>query len=300
MAYHEIRKENGKKKNYLIENKRVNGKFKKKSKFIGYGVIPKKELLRIKEKFQDELIKSKKYKFLSKTQIDKLESLRKDYNKKLKNVDKENFNEVFSTELTYNSNAIEGNTLSLQETSLVINDGILPEGKTLREVNEVKNHLEAINFILGYKGDLNELFILKIHKLILKDIFPRFTGVYRDRNVRIAGSTIKLPDHNKIPSLMKNLIYWYKENKNKLHPYELAILFSMKFVTIHPFIDGNGRVSRLLMNFLLGKFKYPWINIKFRSRAKYLLAVRKANDNNYKKIIEFCIKELEKNIEELF
>ncbi|MBI2671681.1 Fic family protein, partial [Candidatus Woesearchaeota archaeon] len=158
--------------------------------------------------------------------------------------------------------------------------------------------MEALNFIKIYKGDLNEEFILKIHSLILKNISERFAGKYRETNVRIFGSDVKLPNYFLVPQLMKNLIYWYKKNKKNYHPIEMAILISMKLVTIHPFVDGNGRVFRLIMNFLLNKKKYPWINIYNKQRQRYLLAVRKANDEHYDLIFPFLIDTLKENLKD--
>lgn len=295
MVYHEKRKLNGKIANYLVQNQRTGGKFKKKSKFIGYGKLSKRKINLVKEEFEKELKKDFSEN-LNETQINKIENLKKIYFEKIKKFDRENFDEVFFTELTYDSNAIEGSTLSLSDTSLVINDGLAPKGKTLREINEAKNHIEAIKFVKSYDGAMNEIFILKLHRIILKNISDRFAGVYRNRNVRIRGSDVKLPSHEKVPQLMKNLIYWYNQNKTRMHAFELAVVFSVKFVTIHPFVDGNGRVSRLLMNFILGKFGYPWINIRFRNRKKYLDAVRKGNDEKYESIIRFAIKQLEENM----
>lgn len=299
MVYHEARKIDGKIANYLIRNKRVGTKFKKTSRFVGYGNLSKQKISLMKNKFEKELNEKKESKNLTKVQIKKIENLRKTYFDMLKKFDQDNFNEYFFTELTYDSNAIEGSTLSLSDTSLVINEGIAPEGKTLREINEAKNHLEAIKFVKDYKGDLNELFILKLHKIILDKISSRFAGIYRSRNVRIKGSDIKLPSFDKVPQLMKNLLHWYKKNKTTLHPFELSIIFSIKFVTIHPFVDGNGRVSRLLMNFIMEKFHYPWINIKFKSRRKYLEAVREGNDERYEDIISFAINQLEENVKNM-
>ncbi|MDA3836861.1 MAG: Fic family protein [Nanoarchaeota archaeon] len=300
MVYHEVREANGKMANYLIQNKRVNGKFKKTAKFVGYGEISKSRISKLKESFEEYLRRETLYKNLTKEQVERVDELSKIYLKGKKRYDKRNFDESFFTELTYDSNAIEGSTLTLQETSLVINDGIVPKGKSVREIYEAKNHLEAIIFIQEHEGALNELFILKLHKLILKEIFSRYAGVYRDRNVRIQGSSVKLPNYDKVPQLMKNLIYWYNKNKKTAHPFELAIIFSMKFVTIHPFIDGNGRVSRLLMNFILNRFNQPWINIRFRNREEYIGAVELGNKEKYEKMIEFSIEQLEENIRDLF
>ena len=129
----------------------------------------------------------------------------------------EKFENSFFTELTYDSNAIEGNSLSLEETSLVVNENIVPEGKTLREIYEAKNHIKALEFLKEYKGDLNENLILKIHSIILNNVSERFAGKYRKSSVRIAGSTFKPAIPEKVPQLIGNLIYWYKKNKNKYH-----------------------------------------------------------------------------------
>jgi len=301
MVYHEIRKVNGKKQNYLVHSQRSGEKINKKSKFIGYGRISQKEIERQKEKFLLEIIAGKKSDYLRKDQLILIEKLKQRYNTKIRKLRKEELTQLeksFFTELTYNSNAIEGNTLSLEETSLIINEGLTPEGKTLREIHEARNHKEAIEFLRNFKGDFSEEFILKIHSIILKGISQRFSGKYRRTNVKIFGSGIKLPRYQIVPQLVKNLVYWYKKNKSKHSQFELAILVSMKFVTIHPFVDGNGRVSRLIMNFLLNRKDYPWINIYNKQRAKYLSAVRKANNEDYSEIFPFLVQTLKENLED--
>jgi len=300
MVYHEIRNINGIKKNYLVKNSRSNGRFIKKSKFIGNGDIPKKKIEELKKEYEKELFLSNEYEFLTKEQVNEIEDAKQIYNKKIKELNKEEyekFENSFFTELTYNSNSIEGNSMSLEETNLVVNENIAPEGKTLREINEAKNHIKALEFIKNYKGDFSEEFVLKLHSIILKDISERFAGCYRQTQVRIFGSDVKFPSSEKVPQLIKNLIYWYKKNKKKYHQFELATLVSMKFVTIHPFIDGNGRVSRLIMNFLLQKKNYPWINIYTKQREQYIKGVRQANNENYSLIIPFLLKSLKENLE---
>lgn len=300
MVYHEIREVNGKKQNYLIFIRREKGKLLKKSKFIGLGSISKEKIEQLKEEFEIEILCGRASENLSKEQILEIENLKKVYNEKVSSLSKEEFEifaNTFFTELTYDSNAIEGSSLSLEDTNLIVNEGLVPEGKTLREINEAKNHMEAIKFLESYKGDLTEIFILKLHSIILKDISEKFAGRYRENPVRIFKSDVKFPDYEKVPQLVGNLIYWYKMNKSKMHPFELAVVFSMKLVSIHPFVDGNGRISRLVMNFLLKKKDYPWINIYMKQRAEYLKAVRKANDNQHKSILEFSIQSLKENLE---
>jgi len=300
MVYHEQRKANGKIQNYLVRNKRKGDSWEKKSKFIGYGKIPQTKIEKLKKEFEKEISINQKYEYLTKEQISKIENLREIYFQKINSLNKEEFEkfeESFFTELTYDSNAIEGSSLSLEETDLILNEGIVPEGKLIREIHEAQNHKKAIEFIQNHKGNLNELFILKLHSIILKNISERFAGNYRKTNVRIFGSNVKLPQAEKVPQLIRNLIYWYNKNKRNYHAFELAVLFSMKFVTIHPFIDGNGRVSRLLMNFIFKKNKYPWVNIYKKNRQNYLKAVRKANDEDYSLIFPFLIETLKENLE---
>ena len=299
MVYHEIRKVNGKIQNYLVFTKREGNKIIKKSKFVGSGSMPKKQIEKLKWEFEEDMLSNISSENLSKEQLAEIEKLKHLYNKKINSLSKEEFEKfenTFFTELTYDSNAIEGSSLSLEDTNLIINEGLAPKGKTLREINEVKNHIEAIRFMDSYKGDLSEQFILKLHSIILNNVSERFAGRYRETTVRIFKSDVSFPDSIKVPQLVGNLVYWYKLNKNKMHPFELAVIFSVKLVSIHPFIDGNGRVSRLIMNFILKKKGYPWINIYMKQRAEYLHAVRLANDGKYKLILEFCIIILKENL----
>ncbi len=301
MVYHEVRKIKGENKHYLIHNARKKGKWVKRARYIGVGNISGRDINEEKRKFEKEIMVGKQYKYLKNEEINHIEDLKEQYNEKINSMQREEykkFQKSFFTELTYDSNAIEGSSLSLQETSLIINEGLVPEGKTLREVYEARNHAKALKFIKEYGEDLDESFILKIHKIIMDGISERFTGRYRETQVRIFGSNVKFPQAYMVQQLVKNLIYWYKKNKKEYHQFELAIIVSMKLVTIHPFIDGNGRVSRLVMNFLLGKKKYPWINIYNKRRQKYLEAVRKANDEDYSMIAPFLVNALEENLKD--
>jgi len=299
MVYHEIRKTKGKTLNYLIHNSRANNKWKKTSKFIGYNKIPKDKIEKLKKEFESEIILKKKTSHLTKEQVQELENLKNTYNQKINSLEKEElekFTESLFTELTYDSNAIEGSSLSLEETRLITQDNIAPKGKSLREIYEAKNHMKALEFLKNYQGNFDEKLILKLHSFILDNISQRFAGAYRQTNVKIFGSSVKFPDSQKVPQLIKNLIYWYKTNKKNYHPLELSAILSMKFVTIHPFIDGNGRISRLIMNFILQKNNYPKINILMKNRQEYLEHVRLANNENYTPIINFLKKTLKNNL----
>ncbi len=163
-------------------------------------------------------------------------------------------------EWTYNSNAIEGNTLTLQETQLVLEQGITIKGRNLREHFEAKNHEKAIYFVEELarpKYTLNEKDIFSIHSLVLENIESGFTGRYRNGQIRILGANFIPPNFIKVSALMKELLIYTNDNPDKLHQVELISRFHHRFVWIHPFFDGNGRTARLLMNLLFFKFGYP-------------------------------------------
>jgi Uncharacterized conserved protein len=195
-----------------------------------------------------------------------------------------NLKKYFDVELTYNSNAIEGNTLTITETKVILEDGItIGKGKTLREHLEVINHKEAIDYIediVNRNMDIDQNVIKDLHYIILKSINNENAGRYRNVNVLISGSKYRPPEHFLVSEKMGELIKWYDENKDKLHPIILAAEFHHKFTFIHPFIDGNGRCGRLLMNLILMRNGYPITIIKMEDRNEYMDALEKASVEN--------------------
>lgn len=202
-------------------------------------------------------------------------------------------------EWTYNSNAIEGNTLTILETKVVL-EGITVGGKTLREHLEVINHRDAILYveeIVKNQEPLTEWQMKNIHRLILKAIDDNYAGNYRDQQVIISGSKHTPPESFLIKQQMENLIKWYNDSI-EMHPVEKAAMLHIIFVGIHPFIDGNGRTSRLLLNLELMKNGYPPIIIKAENRLKYYSALDKAHTtNNSKDFITLVIEELDKTLD---
>jgi len=203
-------------------------------------------------------------------------------------------------EWTYNSNAIEGNTLTLMETKVVL-EGITIGGKTLREHLEVINHRDAILYveeIVKHNEPLTEWQIKNIHRLVLKGINDNYAGNYRDQQVIIAGAKHIPPEPFLIKEQMENLIKWYNIDAEKLHPVEKAAMLHIIFVGIHPFVDGNGRTSRLLLNLELMKNGYPPIVIRNENRHKYYNALDKAHTTGSNKdFLELVIEELNKTLD---
>lgn len=195
---------------------------------------------------------------------------------------KMSFESASKIELTYHSNAIEGNTLTLAETALVVNEKLVIPGKTLREMHEAENHARAIDHmsLLLKNGNnfLTESDILDLHKIILTNIDDDYAGRYRDVPVRIAGSTLVLPNHTKVSDLMTQFFSsWSQEPEN-------IILFAAQkkydFLIIHPFIDCNGRMSRLIWNFILQSAGYPPVYLDIADRPAYMNALAEMNTWN--------------------
>ena len=208
--------------------------------------------------------------------------------------------ENFKLEWTYNSNAIEGNTLTLKETKVVL-EGITIGGKTMREHLEAINHKEAIEFLeelINDNSELSEMDIKNIHALVLKGIDDENAGRYRTENVIISGASHIPPESVIVPELMEKLIYRYDEWKERYHPIIVAALLHAEFVKIHPFIDGNGRTARLLMNFEAMKNGYPPIIIKTEQRHSYYDALDKgAMTGNYTDFVKMVTKQAEEMLD---
>ena len=186
--------------------------------------------------------------------------------------------ESINLEWTYNSNGIEGNTLTLRETQVVL-EGITVGGKSIKEHLEAINHEKAIlylNDLVKENNPITEWNIKSIHQLVLKDIDDENAGRYRIENVTIKGAIHIPPDYLKVPELMEKLVLNY-ENWNDFHPIIQAALLHGELIKIHPFIDGNGRTSRLLMNLDLMNHGYNPVIIKKEDRLEYYEALDKAH-----------------------
>ena len=222
---------------------------------------------------------------------DKLDTFRK--------LDSYRIAQALELEYTFESNRIEGNTMTLRETDLVINEGLTISGKSMREHLEAINHQEAIAYIkqlIERNTLLNEREVLCIHNLILRGINPEDAGKYRKVQVMIKGSSHLPPQPFMVAKEMEDFFIWYEINKKRLHPVILAAELHERLVTIHPFIDGNGRSSRLVMNLILLQHGYVIANIKgdYDNRMRYYNALEVAQTKNNKDDFLMFIAQIEK------
>ena len=197
---------------------------------------------------------------------------------------------------TYHSNAIEGNTLTLQETKLVLEEGLTIGGKSLREHLEASNNAKAFDLmeeLAKKKRSIDHITIQEIHEIVTRGILEE-AGRYRTRNVRITGAVKAPPDWSKIVKLMDELIEKIAESKD--HPVETASFLHHKFVEIHPFSDGNGRVARLLTNLYLIARDYPPVVLKKEDRGKYYKSLKAADAGNLGPFANFIAKAVDENL----
>ncbi|MFV5701299.1 Fic family protein [Flavobacterium sp. XS2P12] len=217
----------------------------------------------------------------------------------LPNIALHKIKESLSIEWTYNSNSIEGNTMSLRETQMVIQEGITIKGKSLREHFETHNHDKAIDYLYSIVDEdynLQSIDILSLHGLVLRSIEDDFAGRIRNGGVRITGANFTPPNANKVPDLLDELIDFINTNPLELNDIELATVFHHKLVWIHPFFDGNGRTVRLAMNLLLMRSGFPPAIILKNDRKKYYEALNQANGGNYQKLTLLMCQSLERTL----
>jgi len=290
MVYTEIKERNGKKYFYRVINVRKGKKFKKERIYLGVN-LDKQDISTAESKADKKMTLLSN--LLNETETKFLDNLKKEFKKEPK-ANEENRYEAFISLFTYDSNAIEGNSLSLAETSFLLFENQVPATKSLREINETLNHRIAFDYMLAQQEDISKEFICELHRLVVqntlrKDLIPQI-GKYRTLQVFIHGRNWIPPKPEEVPQEMKSLLSWYAKNNKKLHPVILATYFHVAFETIHPFIDGNGRVGRLLMNFILHKYGYPMINIPNKIKYKYYDSLKEATLNgNLRLFIEILL-----------
>jgi Fic family protein len=182
----------------------------------------------------------------------------------------------FSVRFTYDTTRIEGSKLTFRETADLLERGLSPRAKPLEDIKEVEAHDRVFHEVLGYEKDISLRIILLWHKRLFEETKPDIAGKVRAYQVAISGSRFMPPSPVEVRSLLREFFRWYDRNKSSLHPVELAAAVHLRFVTIHPFADGNGRLSRLLMNFVLQKHGFPLLNIPYENRRSYYNALERS------------------------
>ena len=206
--------------------------------------------------------------------------------------------EQMDIEYIHNSTAIEGNTLSLNETRLILEEGITISGKSLGEHLDIINQKEAVLWIEEFiknKTKIKEIDIIELHRLTLKGISNYWAGKYKTSQNRIVGSKLKTTPPYKVHSQINNLVYEIKNNK-EFNAIELSAYIHHELVRIHPFVDGNGRTARLLMNLILMREGYPPVVILNKERKKYFDALEKAHFGNFKDFFNFVARAVERSL----
>ena len=254
---------------YLEHSVRMNGRVEKKATYLGKA-LPK-NVEEIKKDFLHSIYEERWFKTF--------DIIRKNFAKERRLMPKSAGEEElrkFSVRFTYDTQRIEGSVLTLRETANLLEIGVTPLGKPVQDIKEAEAHQNILYEILRFHRDLSLQTILYWHKRLFESTKKDIAGRIRQHQVAISGSKFVPPSPAEVYPLLREFFKWYEGSKKKLHPVELAALVHLKFVTIHPFADGNGRISRLIMNFVLNKQSLPMLNIPYKNRNNYYNALERS------------------------
>ena len=262
---------------YLEHTFREKDAVKKKTIYIGK-TVPK-DVEKLKREFLTEIYKKK--------WLLSIDKIKENHAKEMKSMPeslKEKYMETFAIKFTYDTQRIEGSKLTLKETADLLERGITPKAKPLSDSKEAEAHKKVFSLVLEYEKDLSLQVVLYWHKNLFEGTKPDIAGKIREHQVAISGSRFMPPFPAEIYPMIVEFFRWYSDSKSKIHPVELSALVHLKFVTIHPFADGNGRISRLMMNFVLNYGGHPLLNIPYNNRASYYNALERAQTRNQEHI----------------
>ena len=254
---------------YLEHSIRKGKKVEKKQIYLGSKIPANIEEL--KKNFLDDINRDNWYR--------DADRIKERYSKEQRTIPKsvrEKDLQNFATKFTYDTQRIEGSKLTHRETADLLERGITPKSKPLRDVKEAEAHRDLFYEILKPGKDISFQIVLDWHWRLFHITKPDIAGKIRKYRVVIGGSKFMPPLPVEVYPMLTDLFTWYNRNKNKLHPVELAAMMHLKFVTIHPFGDGNGRISRLIMNFVLNRKKYPMLDIPYEGRNSYYNALERS------------------------
>lgn len=287
MSYLAERKRGSRVYYYLAENiPAAKGRRKQLRKYIGTEKPSESRLQILAAQFEEEVQKEKiklhGHHYLTADEIKEIDEINGKFQgryKKAGETVQEQFDENFINAFVYNTNSIEGSTLSPKEVELLLSESIAPN-RPLDDVLEAKAAQKTLNFVKEYDGIFDQNFLLKIHEMYFKDTKPKIAGKYKKYQNGIKGSNFETTPPNLVLTDMKLYFQEYEKLKRELHPLELAAWTHWKLVRIHPFQDGNGRSARIVMNFILHKNGYGMIDIKTKERQAYFNALEKCHYNN--------------------
>ncbi len=302
----------GRKYRYIAKSIRLpDGKVKTIQKLIK---DREKPLAELEEEFQDYFIKQEKRLYsdyalsvyetdsvINQEQMREVESMKVDYryiNKRLTKSQLKDLFDRFTANFTYESNAIEGNSLTLKDVSIVMFDNATVEGKNLREIYETRNSREVIDLMLKKKFDITHNDIKKVHKLLMQDIDT--TLGYKKLPNYLLGRNVETTPPERVEGEITKLIEWYKENRKSEHPLKISALFHGKFEKIHPFEDGNGRVGRVLSNAILINDGYPPLIIRKSQRESYLKVLESSDTGAQINLERFFLDKYKKTFRNFF
>lgn len=278
-------KKQGKKTYYYLEHSvKESGRVVSKKKYLG-SERPK-DAEEAKRQFLIDIL-SEKYG----TRFERIRKKHRQEMEKYPASAKEDFIERLMVKFTYNSNRIEGSTLSLKETADLLQGHITPANKPVADVKEAQAHRDVFYEVLAYKKELTLPAVLSWHRSLFLQTNEEIAGKIRRHPVGIARSKVALALPAEIDGLLHEFFSWYGKARGEIHPVILAALVHLRFVTIHPFSDGNGRISRLLMNFVLHKHGYPLLIINYHNRSAYYNALERSQLRGKEEIfIEYVCK----------
>jgi Fic family protein len=266
-----IREVHGKKYYYLAQTVRIRGKVHYRERYLGRR--PPRDLEKVRRDLLAETRAEKWYPML--------EEIRGAYRREMSRLPdsvKRDEMDRFGIEFTYNTNRIEGSSLSLRETAAIIERGVTPEAKPLADVLEARAHQAVFRQMLAEKRPLSLTLLLSWHRSLFEATKPGLAGKVRSYPVGISGSRFVPPGPEEVGPLLRGLFRWYGHRRRTVHPVELAGILHLRFETIHPFGDGNGRVGRLMMNYVIERAGFPMFDITYSGREQYYDALERSHE----------------------
>lgn len=311
------KKVKGKKYVYLEKSVRISNNIRKISQYLGpHDRLTKTQIIRAKSAFEDKLLQKerdlrvrqitkrlKDLEFpLDEKEIRKIEEMNLKYKEIINNLhekDIEDLNKRFIANYVFESNAIEGSSLTLKNVAEVVFENRISQGKDLREIYEAQNSYKVFLWLQKTRNEINHDFIIKIHAMLMDKIDDRLG--YRNVPMGFLGKPLAdLSKPEKVKEDMRNLLKWYQKSENKLYPLELAFKFHAKFEKIHPFCDGNGRVGRFLLNYILIRKGYFSIIIRKSTRNNYIKALEAADRGIWIVLMRFALKHYKNTFRNFF